>query len=443
MAGDVIAAIATGAGKAAVAVVRLSGPGSHAVVARLCPGPLPDERRLAVFTVIDPLTGRALDRAMVVLFREGSSYTGEEAAELHCHGGPRVVHSVLRACLDAGARPARAGEFTRRALAGGRLDLVQAEAVALLAEAATDAAVDVALRGLSGRPSGEVAASAERLADLLAEWEAGLDFAAEDGVEIDGAAVVDKLDAEAARMGEWLAAAEAARPALSGFRVALVGPPNAGKSSLFNALLGTSRAIVHEDPGTTRDVVSETIVIDGVPCVLLDTAGLRDAPGPVEAEGVARALGAAEGADCTVLVQDGGEDAVWPAGVRPDVVAWSKADLWDEPAGPEGGVEQVRTSAVDGRGIEALLRAIGRRAAEATSLGRVAGCVVAGERQIEALASARRNVVDAIAMAREGAPAEAVATALRAAVERLMELTGRRVTEDVLDRVFRRFCVGK
>jgi tRNA modification GTPase len=443
---DVIVAIATGAGPAAVGVVRLSGPGAHALALRLCPGldGPPPPRRLTLARVVDPRTGRTLDQALVAFFPEGASYSGEEAVELQGHGGARVLDGVLRACLDAGARPARPGEFTRRALAAGRLDLAQAEAIALLAEAATEGAVAVALDALSGRASREVAAWSERLADLLAEWEAGLDFAAEDGVVNDPEAVSRGLAEAAGVMAGWLDAARAARPALAGYRVALAGRPNAGKSSLCNALLGTARAIVHAEPGTTRDVVGEVLPLGGVPCALLDTAGIRTAPGEVEALGVERARQAAAEADCVVWVEEapGG-------GPRPDLpidlLVLSKADLCDGavPVPAPGDLEAIVTSAVDGRGLEALRSALGRRAVEATARGRVAGCVVAGDRQVATAEAALHHVEAALRGIREGAPAEAVASALRAAVERLLEVTGRRVTEDILERVFRRFCVGK
>lgn len=295
---DIIAAIATGAGSAAVGIVRLSGTGCHRLVLGLCPGlaAAPEARRLTLAWLVHPGTGDRLDQALVALFDAGASYTGEEAVELSCHGGPRVLDRVLRACLDGGARPARPGEFTRRAMAAGRLDLVQAEAVALLAGAPGDGAVDAALSALAGRPSGEIGEVREILLDVLAEVEASLDFDASDGVYVDPASVAPALAALGDRVEAWLGTARENRPALAGFRVALVGAPNAGKSSLFNALLGRDRSIVHGEPGTTRDVVGESLVLDGATVVLLDTAGLREAPGEVEAEGVARARAAARDA---------------------------------------------------------------------------------------------------------------------------------------------------
>ncbi|MBM4395281.1 MAG: 50S ribosome-binding GTPase [Deltaproteobacteria bacterium] len=447
---DVIAAIATGAGTAAIGVVRLSGAGSHDVAARLCPGlPRPfEDRRLSRARLSDPADGRPLDDAMVVFFREGASYTGEESAELHCHGGPAVLRGVLDACLRAGARPAAPGEFTRRALAAGRMDLVQAEAVALLAEAGGADAVAFSLDALSGRPSAEVVALADRLADALADCETALDVADDAGLAPDLDAVRDAIADGVAATGSWLDAARAARPSLASFRVALAGAPNAGKSSLFNALLGRPRAIVHHEPGTTRDVVGEAASLAGARCLLLDTAGIRAPAGPVEAEGVARARAAAADADCVVLVVDGRDPGSAPdgdPGFRPPLVALTKADLWSSaPAfDPPEGARVFATSAVDGRGIPELAGAIGALASQAATGGRVAGCVIAGDRQERAVSDARAMLARAADGLATDAPLEVVAADLRAAIGRLLEVTGRAVAEDVLDRVFRRFCVGK
>jgi tRNA modification GTPase len=380
---------------------------------------------------------------MVALFAEGASYTGEEAAELFCHGGPRVLDRVLRACLDGGARAAAPGEFTRRALARGRLDLIQAEAVALLAEAATDGAVDAALSALAGRPSAEVAAARETLLDALAEVEASLDFEGGDGVVADPGGALPALEALEARMDAWLDAARAGRPALAGYRVVLAGAPNAGKSSLFNALLGRDRAIVHDLPGTTRDVVTEAVVLGGAVVVLTDTAGLRDAPGHVEAEGVHRARAAVRDADLVLELADRDLPESLPESEAavPTVRVRTKCDLDDGPSPAAAGV--FRTSAATGEGVDALRRTIAARAAEATRRGRAAGLVVAGERQVEAAGGALQRLRAAIRGLEGDVPLEVVASDLRGALAHLGAVDGREVTEEVLDRIFRRFCVGK
>ncbi len=446
---DVIAAVASGAGSAAIGVVRLSGPGSWGIALSLCRdrSTPPPERHLALAWLADPRTGRLLDHAMTAFFAAGSSYTGEESVELYCHGGPVLLDRVLQACLDGGARAARPGEFTRRAVAAGRLDLLQAEAVALLASAGTEAALDAGLSALSGRPSAEVAAAREALLDLLADVEAALDHSEEDGVVVDLGAVGIRLAREAGRLRGWWEAARALRPAVSGVQVALVGPPNAGKSSLFNALLGRDRAIVHADAGTTRDVVGEMLPLAGVPCQVLDTAGLRDAgAGEVEAEGVQRARDAARDADVVVQVVDGTGAAPSDgfAG-RVDLVAVTKADLCPLEPRVEAplGVPVVVTSARDGRGIERLRSLLADRASEAVRRGDTSRAVVVGERQVGALHAALGCVEAAIEGRAGDAPLEVLASDLRRAVEHLGEIDGSRITEEVLDRIFSRFCMGK
>jgi tRNA modification GTPase len=442
----IIVAIATAPLPAAIGIVRLSGPGTHDLVRRLVrePEALVVDRVLRVAWLCHPGTGRALDQAMVVLFPPVSAFTGEESAELHCHGGPAVMRAVLDACTAAGARPAGPGEFTRRALAAGRLDLVQAEAVALIADARTEGAVAVGLRALGGGPSAAIESARSDLLELLADCEASLDFTEDDpDRDLDRSAVAADLEALARRMEDWIRAADAAGPAIRGFRVALAGRPNAGKSSLFNALLGRPRSIVHEEAGTTRDVVGETLTLQGATVTLLDTAGLREAGGAVEAEGVRRAVQAAEAADCIVLVVDG-TDPGPPIETRADIVAWHKADLWEGDPLPATGAESVRTSAVDGRGVDWLRDRLAARAAAVLVQAKAADVVIAGERQREALAGARDRVLEALdGLRREEVPVEVVAADLRAAVELLGGITGRAVTEEVLDRVFARFCVGK
>lgn len=449
---DIIVAQATGAGRAALGIVRLSGPGTHALVLRLCPGlaRTPEARRLVRARLVDPDGGGPLDDAVVAFWESGASFTGEESAELTCHGGPLLLARVVAACVRAGARPAHPGEFTRRAVAGGRMDLVQAEAVALLGEATSPTALALALDALGGAPSARIAGLRAALLDVLADWEATLDFVEDDGVVADRDAAAGALRAALAAMDEGLAHADAVRPALEGVRVALVGPPNAGKSSLFNALLDRDRAIVRPEPGTTRDVIGELLPMGGVPAMLLDTAGLRAAEG-VEAEGVARAGDAAARADVRVLVVDGREPvgpalAALPPGVRPDVVVRSKADLGDpvaDPDGPPAGVPAFACSVRDGRGLAALRAELASRARTALHRADGVAALVAGERQSRALAAARARVDAALAAVTADVPLDLAAVDLRAAIDHLGQITGARVTEEVMDRVFARFCVGK
>lgn len=451
-----VAAIATGHGPAAIGVVRLSGAGSHVLAMRLCPGLAspPPERKLTLVHLAHPVSRDPLDEALIAWFLPGASYTGEEAVEFYCHGGVLILQRVLSACLDAGAVLAGPGEFTRRAVLNGRLDLAQAEAVAMLADAPTDGAVRVALRQLSGEPSREVRGLVDQLTDLLAMLEAALDFDEEDGVVVDPESLVPALDAARRTLTDWLAAARAARPCLSGFRIALLGPPNAGKSSLFNAIVGQQRAIVHERPGTTRDVVGEAVALGGVSCMVWDTAGLRVAADEVEAEGVTRAKAAAAVADCTLLCLDGsaplppGLDDLIPRTARCVILVLTKADRsFTPPQVPDALRARVleihATSVRDGRGVDELRGALSALAMQALDSADTSALVVTGTRQEEAVLGALRDLDEAIADMRAEAPPEVVASRLRSAVERLGEVTGRTVTEDVLGRIFSRFCVGK
>ncbi len=445
---DIIAAIATAPGAAAIGVVRLSGPGSHHLSLGLCrdlSGP-PPERRLTLTWLVHPETRKPLDQALVAFFAPGASYTGEEAVEFYCHGGRITLERVFRACLEAGARAALPGEFTRRAVAAGRLDLLQAEAVALLAEAKTEAAADLALAGLAGEASRAVARVREDLLDALADCEAALDFAEEDGIEVSLDRVAALVRRTASEMNEWLEQARAARPCLDGVRIALVGPPNAGKSSLFNALLGWGRAIVHEEPGTTRDVVTEPLPLGGVPCVLMDTAGLRETGAAVEAEGVHRAVRAAREADVVVLVLDGSVAEISPNLPPADLWVASKSDIWKGQAPAfhcPRHMACLPTSARTGDGVARLREVLAGLARSRYEAGRTAGGLLAGERQVEAVAAACREARAALEALEREEPLEVAASHLRRAVEHLGEVTGANVTEEVLSRVFQRFCVGK
>ena len=452
---DVIAAIASGSGNAAIGVVRLSGAGSHPLAMRLCRD-LPDQpesRRVCLTWLVHPDQGLTLDQATVVFYPTDGSYTGEEAVEFFCHGGRFVLGRVLDACLDAGARPARAGEFTRRAVASGRLDLAQAEAVALLTTATGESAADIALCALQGTTSEAVRRLREHLLDVLGECEAYLDFTDDDGVDLDLEQTVGSLEKALEQVDGWLVAERENRPALQGVRVVLIGPPNAGKSSLFNAIVGKPRAIVHDEPGTTRDVVSESVTWGGIACQVMDTAGLRVSDGAVESEGVSRALEAARDADLTVLVIDGSDPGRtrwmkrWiDSDLRCHLVVLAKADLWESDGHIEGvppDTEPWVTSAATGLGLPGLRKRLGDLAAARAESAQAADCVLAGQRQVEAVENARRHCAEAVSCLESQGPLEVAVSALRNSVEALGEVTGAQVTEAILDRIFSRFCIGK
>jgi tRNA modification GTPase len=461
---DVIAAIATATGTAGLAVVRVSGPGALAVADAVFRGsaPLagvPGHTLHHGWIVAAPARngspdGARLDEVVAAVFRSPRSYSGEDTVEFSCHGGAIPARRVLAAVREAGARLAGPGEFTLRAFLHGRLDLAQAEAVADLVHAESERAGDLALAQLAGALSRRIAALEERLTDAAAEVEARVDFAEDvGGVEIP--AHVTAAIAEARReLDGLLAGAAWARAVREGVRVPIVGRPNAGKSSLFNALVGEDRAIVTPEPGTTRDRVSEKLELAGVVVTLSDTAGIREATSAVEAEGVARARAALEGAAIVVWVVDGSvpflRDEAFAAGLegRRVVIVLSKSDLPvvvspGEVAASLAGAaaDVVAVSCATGAGLgrlrEVLADSLGAGAA-----GGLAGAV-ANPRHADALERARAALERADRAAGIGEPGEIVAMELRDSLDALGEVTGRRASEELLERIFARFCVGK
>lgn len=446
---DTIAALATAPGRGGIAVIRVSGPGALAVADAVFRG----ARRLAAVPSHTIHHGRAvdaggapLDEVLAAVFRAPRSYTREDVVELSCHGGAIPAGRVLEALHAAGARRAGPGEFTFRAFLNGRLDLAQAEAVADVIEAETRAAQTLALSQLTGALSLRLERVAARLRRALAEVEARVDFAEDvGGVEVP-ARVVESLHGASRRLDALLAGAAWARAVREGVRVPIVGRPNAGKSSLFNALLGEERAIVTPVPGTTRDRVSEAIELAGVRVTLSDTAGLRDATDPVEAHGIARTREALRGAALVLWVVDGAAPpdpadraiaADLPGRV---VVALNKCDLGCAvtPAaiGARAEWPVVAVSARTAAGVPAL-----REAMVAALGGGGVAAAAANPRHVEALERARAALSRAIAAG--AGPGELVALELRLALGAIGEVTGRGVGEDLLDRIFARFCVGK
>jgi tRNA modification GTPase len=425
-----IHAVSTAPGRAAVAVVRISGPLAHEALALLCAGRAPPPDRSLRLRRLRAPDGTDLDSALVVCFPEGASYTGEAAAELHLHGGAAVIAAVLGALAAMpGLRPAQPGEFSRRAFENGRLDLAQLEGVADLIDARTEAQRRQALRSADGVLARRAAAWRAELIGALALIEVGIDFADE--------ALPDSIRAEAdARiraLTESLTAerrgAEAARSLREGFTVAIVGPPNVGKSTLFNALLRREAAITSPIAGTTRDVLEAACDMGGIPVTLLDTAGLRESADPIEAAGVARARDRAGSADLRLVVHDPFTIAE-RAMMRPgDIAVTTKADL-AATAAPAALAVSART----GEGVEALARTI----AERLSLRIGEAGVVVNARQAAAIDAALA------ALQRSwGASDELAAAELRCAARALDALIGRVDVEHVLDDIFGRFCLGK
>lgn len=450
---DTIAAVATPPGEGAVSIVRLSGPGSLAVAAALMspvPPPPPGRFRHAVFR--DPSTGECLDDGLVLAFRAPRSYTGEDAAELQLHGSPVVARRVLEAAFRVGARQALPGEFTRRAFLNGKLDLTQAEAVMDLIRARSDRAARLASAQLADALGVRLRALCDALLPLAADAEAMLDFPDDELPATVPLALAGRLAAPLAALDRLLATRHEGRWLREGVRVVLAGPPNAGKSTLLNALARRDRAIVSPTPGTTRDLLEEYVLLDGLPVCLVDTAGLRDAPSGVEREGVRRARRAVGDADFVLAVFDASlppspADASLLESIPSErsIVVLNKTDLGDR-KGPGFAVGRrvLRVSLLRdpsaGPVADALLSALlPDRSGEAD------GEVAVSVRHQAALETARSFLLEARRLLETGGEAAFLpaGNALRDALDALGGLLGLNVGEEVLDALFSEFCVGK
>jgi tRNA modification GTPase len=446
---DTIVAIATPEGAGGLAVVRVSGAAAVAIAGALFrparPGAALASHRARVGLIVS-VAGEALDEALVLPLLAPRSYTGEDTVEFHCHGGRMPALRVLNACVAAGARPAGPGEFTRRAFMNGRLSLDQAEAVADLIHAEDELTAAAALAQLRGGLRQEVAAIEGPLRDLLADLEGGVEFG-EAGLArgVGRERIAADLRAACGGLDHLLALAPAARQLRDGVRVVLAGPPNSGKSSLFNALVGRERALVDAEPGTTRDVVSASVQYGGLTFVLHDTAGLREGGGRVEGRGMDLARAAVAEADIVLWLHDltvpaapDPDETVEGAGARLLRVG-TKSDLADGPAGGD-----VVTSARTGAGIGALREALLTAADDAGMREVARSGLLLNVRHQYRLMDARGSLAELLAAAEAGEVGEEIVAGLLGAVlARLGEISGRVFTEQVLADIFARFCVGK
>ncbi|MCZ4352081.1 tRNA uridine-5-carboxymethylaminomethyl(34) synthesis GTPase MnmE [Roseovarius aestuarii] len=427
---DTIYAMSSAQGKAGVSVIRVSGPDAHASCRALC-GDVPDAR-IASVRVLRDKDGVHLDQALVLVFEHGRSFTGEESVEFQVHGSIAVVSAVMRALSDVkGLRPAEPGEFTRRALENGQLDMTQVEGLADLIDAETEAQRKQALRVLSGDLGGQAERWRKDLIRAAALLEATIDFADEEvpvdvspEVKILISGVLKDLDAEIAGVG----IAERIR---SGFEVAILGAPNVGKSTLLNALAGREAAITSDIAGTTRDVIEVRMDLQGLPVTFLDTAGLRETDDRIEAMGIDLALKRAELADLRVVLLEAGEVSPFPIGAE-DIVATAKADV--NPG------EGFCVSGLTGAGVSELIGKIGEilrtRAANAGLATR--------ERHRSAMMRGRESLTSALSLMDDGElTTDLAAEELRSAVRGLDSLVGRIDVENVLDEIFSSFCLGK
>lgn len=440
---DTIVALASGAGRAGVAVIRLSGPEAGHALKALRGGALPAPRVATLASFHDP-GGKELDEGLALWFPAPASFTGEDVAELHVHGGHAVIEAVVEACLRLGARMAEPGEFTRRAFENGKLDLAQAEGLADLVDAETEGQRRQALRQAKGALGVIYEGWRARLIEAAALIEAEIDFPDEDlpGALARRAAPI--LEGLAADMRRHLDDGRRGERVREGYRIAIIGPPNAGKSSLLNALAKREAAIVSDIPGTTRDVVEVRLVLGGFPVWIADTAGLREAADAVEAEGVRRALARAEEADLRIGVVELGArppDELSGAMCSGDLLVHAKLDLHSLDAGVPAVASpgELRVSARTGQGLQELEEFLVDRVAQAL-----------GREEAPALTRARhrRLVEDALAALARAVPAlaagpELAAEELRLAASALGRLTGRIEVEDLLDEIFSSFCIGK
>lgn len=469
---NTIAAVATAPGDAGIAVIRVSGPGCSRIARRIFrPHSGGDPANYRGYTLhygrfVSP-EEETVDDGLLATFRAPHSYTGEDALELSLHGGRSVTARILRLVLQAGAHPAAPGEFTQRAFLNGRLDLAQAEAVADLIRARTDVARRAARRQLEGGLSRKVAALNDELIGILAAIEVTIDFSDEVG-ELDYPALQVRLSRVRAGVASLLATADYGRIVREGVRVALIGRPNVGKSSLLNALLRADRAIVTPVAGTTRDVIEESASLGDLPVALIDTAGIRDTTDPVERIGVERAEAAWKGSDLVVLVVDAvgltaedvaiaerkvGQEAgrLLLAVNKIDTVSATELAVTLAGAGAALGSHVFATvpvSALIGTGIEALESALSRAAAAFESEGSFAeadqeAVIVVSERHRESLARALQSLQEAEDTAARRLPGDFIAIDGRGALDALGSITGETVTEDIVHRIFRDFCVGK
>lgn len=458
---DTIAAIATPVGAAGIGVVRISGPEAVAAAERIIAAPKQpvDSWRSHTahhVTLVDPSFGEPIDEAVVTVFRAPSSYTGEDVVEISCHGGTAILRSVLGAVLAAGTRPAEPGEFTRRAFLNGRLDLAQAEAVNDLIRAKSDGARRAALTQLSGGLSRRVGDIRSSLLGLIASIEASVDFP-EDVPEPAGERVTGGIRSAIEQIRALADSFKAGRIYREGLRVAIAGRVNVGKSSILNALLRFSRAIVTPIPGTTRDLIEESLEIRGIPIVAIDTAGIRQTDDPVEKIGVELTGRALASADLVLFVADISEgmierdvELIQQIEDKPAVVVLNKIDLLSEKA--RGLVTKeyygrlgrsfpiVQTCAFSGQGIDQLEEEIARAAAAGLA---PESALVTNARHQAALVSALESLFRAAEGAQSGEPLDLISIDLTAAVNSLGLITGESAADDLLDRIFSEFCIGK
>ena len=454
---DTIAAVATPAGEGGVSIVRVSGPDAERIAAALFVRAEGKNGRLKSHmlhygTIRDPKSDKMLDQVLLTIMRKPRSYTGEDVVEVHCHGGMFVVHRILGLLLAQGARHAEPGEFTKRAFLNGRLDLAQAEAVLDLIAARTEKGADLALSQIKGELSNWIGDLRDQLLDILAQVEAAIDFPEEEIELLERPALVAKIDALRVKIAVIIDTYEWGRLFREGAKVCICGRPNVGKSSLFNALLGEERVIVTPIAGTTRDVIEESINLDGLPVVLWDTAGIRDATDEVERIGVNLSREHLEKSQAVVVVLDGSasltdEDRIFLSSTtkKMGLIAINKIDLEQRVESDQlrqivGDKKTVTVSATQGHGIQELRKSL-RELILHTDME--PPFVLTNLRHKSALLCGEQSLADASLALYEKQPPELVAVALQQARQSLEEVVGVIQNDNILELIFSKFCIGK
>ena len=442
---DTIAAISTPLGEGGIGIVRLSGENARSIIRQIFDNPLTDHQ-IAYGHVVDPKTAETVDEALVSYMAAPHTYTREDIIEINCHGGAASLKRVLELALKCGARPAEPGEFTLRAFLNGRIDLSQAESVLDIVQAKTQASLRLAVEGLGGRLSEQIRSIRDELLSVLAYLTARIDFPDDEVVEQDAFGPFQKAREQ---LQNLIASADAGIVYRYGIRTAIVGRPNVGKSSLLNLLLRESRAIVTSVPGTTRDTLEEVANLNGVPFVLVDTAGIIKSKDVVESLGVERSRKAIEQASLVLLVVDtsellteADEEILAILEGKAVVVAANKSDLPSMSDLSKLHWPIVRTSAATGDGLEKLEKemmklALGGKVATSNAF------LVTNVRHKEALQRAEKHLSDAQENLEKNTPDDFITIDLTAALNALGEITGETVTEDLLQTIFSRFCIGK
>ncbi len=440
---DTIVAIATPPGVGGIGILRISGPNALDIGASMTGGSL--EAGRIQFRKFYDAQGEAIDHGLCLTFRAPHSFSGEDSVELQAHGGPIVLDMLLERVCDLGARLARAGEFSERAFLNGRLDLTQAEAIADLIESGSRAASRAAMRSLEGRFSDQIHETVAEVIELRAYIEAALDFAEEEIDFLDDANLQRRIESCQTCLQQTLDQAEQGRVLQEGLEVSLAGLPNAGKSSLLNALAGYEAAIVTDIAGTTRDVLHEHLSLRGIPLRIKDTAGLRDSDNPVEREGIRRAWEAIDKSDVIILLVDASQgitdaDREILARLPGERVLriYSKADLLDDSAQRDDA--WLYLSVRNGEGMELL---IDRITGQASDYNQDDQTIMARRRHVDALMRARDQVACAAEILHHSRSGELVAEELRAAQQSLNEITGEFTSDDLLGAIFGKFCIGK